>query len=291
VAKNKVKLEREELEFIRTKSATMSVKEIAKALNRQPKTIQEAQKLFELDITTQVQREKLKEELRKKYYWPTLQRTLSGEEEETYFLEQWADLRKQFADLIETEEHQVLDYIRMGVLINRNLTERAISSKRLIEVQVMIDKFEAENGPGPWEDDNIRAEWDRLNDEVGLHQNSYQSRTAELKILQERQVALRKDLKGNRDQRIEAIQDSRYTFQDQIKMLMEDQYRNEQGRMLAIMREAAEKERQRLSEIHPYADGTLDLPILNADTAEATKPQEPGQITEDNQYEYQGPDE
>ncbi len=276
------KLTKDEIEFVRENSKSMSAKDIGKALRRTEKTVKDVQKLFEHEIAADVSKQQMKEDLYRKYYWPTI-KTQFSPAELVFFSDMWVNLLNQFSDLMETEEHQVVDYIRFEILKNRNLTERGRASNRVVEIQGEMERFINKYGPPPYDDDDEAEDWRRLNDETNSHTESYHSRTEEFKKLQERQEALRKTLKANREDRIKQNMDSRYSFQDFIKMLLEEKYRNEQGRMLAIMKEAAEKERKRLSEYHQYADNVIDIPILNSETTE----EEDNQEQEKQEYEYE----
>jgi hypothetical protein len=76
-----------------------------------------------------------------------------------------------------------------------------------------------------------------------------------------------KDLKGTREQRIKAIEDSKQTFASLVKQIATDSdFRTRIGLDMEKMRLAAEKEKERLSEYHEYEDGTVDQPFLTPET-------------------------
>jgi hypothetical protein len=76
-----------------------------------------------------------------------------------------------------------------------------------------------------------------------------------------------KDLKGTREQRIKAIEDSKQTFASLVKQIATDgDFRTRIGLDMEKMRLAAEKEKERLSEYHEYEDGTVDQPFLTPET-------------------------
>jgi hypothetical protein len=76
-----------------------------------------------------------------------------------------------------------------------------------------------------------------------------------------------KDLKGTREQRIKAIEDSKQTFASLVKQIATDsEFRSRIGLDMEKMRLAAEKEKERLSEYHEYEDGTVDQPFLTPET-------------------------
>ena len=76
-----------------------------------------------------------------------------------------------------------------------------------------------------------------------------------------------KDLKGTREQRIKAIEDSKQTFASLVKQIATDKsFRTKIGVDMEKMRLAMEKEKARLSEFHTYEDGQVDQPFLTPDT-------------------------
>ena len=78
-----------------------------------------------------------------------------------------------------------------------------------------------------------------------------------------------KDLKGTREQRIKAIEDSKVTFAALIKkIILDGDFRHETGVEMEKMRLAMDIERDRLSQAHVYEDGITDQPFLTSETVE-----------------------
>ena len=76
-----------------------------------------------------------------------------------------------------------------------------------------------------------------------------------------------KDLKGTREQRIKAIEDSKQTFASLVKQIATDSdFRVQIGFDMEKMRLAAEKEKERLSDYYTYEDGMVDQPFLTPET-------------------------
>ena len=77
-----------------------------------------------------------------------------------------------------------------------------------------------------------------------------------------------KDLKGTREQRVKAIEDSKLTFASLIKKIATDpQYRSQLGLEMEKMRLAMESEKERLSEYISFDDGQVDQPFLTPETS------------------------
>ena len=77
---------------------------------------------------------------------------------------------------------------------------------------------------------------------------------------------LLKDLKGTREQRKRNADDAKTNFTSWIRQLDSKEARVKEGFDMEVHRVAAEKAVERLSGYHEYEDGTVDQPILNADT-------------------------
>jgi hypothetical protein len=78
-----------------------------------------------------------------------------------------------------------------------------------------------------------------------------------------------KDLKGTREQRIKAIEDSKTTFASLIKkIILDGDFRKQAGTDMEKMRLAMDAERGRLAAAHTYEDGITDQPFLTPETVE-----------------------
>jgi hypothetical protein len=97
---------------------------------------------------------------------------------------------------------------------------------------------------------------------------SEQSHTNEYVKLQERYDNIMKSLKATRDQRVKDIASSRVNFLGLVKMLQQKEMQLREGRAAELMRIAGEKEHKRLGRLHEFEDGSVDRPILSADTVD-----------------------
>src|SRR5690606_10700495 len=74
-------------------------------------------------------------------------------------------------------------------------------------------------------------------------------------------------LKATREQRIKQIENSKESFVDWVKELIKNsQLRKDFGIYMEKHRIATEVEYKRLSELHTYDDGEVDMPVLNHET-------------------------
>jgi hypothetical protein len=106
-----------------------------------------------------------------------------------------------------------------------------------------------------------------LERQIAILRASQETLSKDYKDLQARKGAMLKDLKGTREQRIKAIEDSKQTFAALVKQIATDEtFRTQIGVDMEKMRIAMEKEKERLSEYHTYRDGVVDQPFLTPET-------------------------
>ena len=94
-----------------------------------------------------------------------------------------------------------------------------------------------------------------------------ESLSREFKDLQTKKASMYKDLKATREQRIEKLESNKQTLSSLVnKILRNPDFYEQEGKALEKMRLAMEKEKERLSDYHEYADGTVDQPFLTSET-------------------------
>ena len=121
---------------------------------------------------------------------------------------------------------------------------------------------------------HFKKMWSQFKEDV-FHTEEMQiieTLSKDYKDLQSRKATMLKDLKGTREQRVRAIEDSKFTFASLVKKIATDpQYRNELGIEMEKMRLAMENEKERLSEYMSFNDGQVDQPFLTSETAKEEK--------------------
>ena len=75
-----------------------------------------------------------------------------------------------------------------------------------------------------------------------------------------------KDLKATRDQRIKRIEDSKSSWAGFLRALEDEEERERVGDDAELMKIAKDKSREKLGTFHTFIDGSIDRPLLNADT-------------------------
>ena len=180
------------------------------------------------------------------------------------FTYHWGRIIGQFRDdVLPTEELQVIDAIKLEILMNRALKEQ---SKTMRDIEHMEDVVKAEK-------DKHTADQDRdyvmnLERQLAIYRASIETLSKDYKELGTKKSGMLKDLKATREQRVKRLEDSKQSFIGWIKHLMEaPDFRNELGISMEKMRLASEAERKKLSGYHSYEDGTIDQPFLTPETA------------------------
>jgi len=259
----------QEQEFIKKNLGDMTIEEISEKLNRDPSSIEKHAK-NKLDYkTTKI--DKIKKDsqssIKQRGFWKDLEKQLSTEEQ-VLFIEYWSDMVKQFRDdVLPTEEFQMIDLIRMEIVISRLLKEEKVILKDVAFLDELLD-FEIKRDIDDDEDKRKRSEEiNRLRGEIASLRGRRDSLIKEYKELADKKQKLYKDMKGTRDQRIKDIENRKETFTTWIiKQKRDPVFNKEMNQYMEQMRIALENEEKRLGDYHNYMDNTVDRPLLNSET-------------------------
>lgn len=206
--------------------------------------------------------------LHTKVYWRGINEQFSKKEVQDFEI-YWTGFINQFNNDIEfSEEMQIVDLIKLKLLAERNLYERNKARAAIEELQNIHDEFKQQHGPPPYADGSLAIQEATLASQVKSCESAYIGRTTEYKTLLDKQQAYYDELKATRKQRIEFLKNTKKDWISLMRALTDEKRREKEGRELALMNLAAEKEKGRLSEIHIYADGQGDKPLLTAETVE-----------------------
>ncbi len=260
----KGRLDLSEQKYIKDNIKSMSYENIATVLDRDPKSILEwIKQNVGINASDKKEVEALNE-LKQKAYWRDLEGQFT-EDELDMFLFHWKKMWSQFReDVFHTEEIQIVDTIKLEILMNRCLKSQNENIKALSNMeQVLIEEKNQ---------DKAGIDWDlvlNLERQSAVLRASQEALSRDYKDLQTKKSAMIKDLKGTREQRIKAIEDSKITFSALIKkIILDGDFRHQAGTDMEKMRLAMDAERERLSAAHIFEDGTADQPFLTSQTAE-----------------------
>jgi len=259
------KFSEEELQFIRDESGERTADEIAKYIDRSPKTVKRVIENMNLVTTDMTLDEKDEVSLRKrlldKDYWTEIEKQFT-ENEIDYFISIWIQLIKQFReDVLPTEELQIKQLITTEILINRCMVER---KRALEEIERLTESINQEYSTTlEHRDTNMLL---NLEQQLALSRSTQSTHTNEYTKLSKEYKELAKDLKATRDQRLRRIEDGKTSWIGLIRMLEDESVREREGSDMEVLSVAADNAGSNLSDYHSYDDGKLDMPILTPDT-------------------------
>ena len=252
----------EEVQFIEQNCEALSPQQIADQLDRDVSSIT---KHIEDNIgfsAKQKREVEAHQELKRKPYYKELEKQFSEAELEMFqfhFKKMWAQFKD---DVFHTEEIQIVDTIELEILMNRILTAQQDNITNIENTQMLIE-VEKQMDHQDQDRDYISS----LERQVAMFRAAQEPLSKDYKDLQARKATMLKDLKGTREQRIKAIEDSKLTFASLVKKIASDPtFRTQIGLEMEKMRLATEAEKERLSEYIKYEDGQVDQPFLSSDT-------------------------
>ena len=252
----------EEMSFIEANAEVLSPESIAKKLDRDPDSIRD---WIGKNIGFSAKQKKeaaVANELKEKPYYKELSNQFSSEELdmfEFHFKKMWSQFKD---DVFHTEEMQIIDTIKLEILMNRILKAQRDNQNEIVVAERLVREEKSR--------DKDQRDMDlviNLERQVAVMRASQETLSKDYKDLQARKATMLKDLKGTREQRVKAIEDSKLTFASLVKKIATDpQYRSDLGIEMEKMRLAMNAEKERLSEYMTFEDGQVDQPFLTPET-------------------------
>ena len=252
----------EEARYITQYADELSVEEIAANLDRDPNSIQTfIKKKLKKGLSTL---EQAAYELEERPYWIELEQQFTADEL-TLFKYHWGRIISQFKDdVFPTEELQVVDVIKLELLMNRCLKS---NKENIDQITAFEGLVATEKSVDP--DQQDRDYIINLERQIASLRAAQESLNRDYRDLQTKKSAMLKEMKGTREQRIKRLEDSKQTFTGWVAHLMQNPHLTEQyGNEMEKMRLAMEQEKNRLRAFHKYEDGLVDQPFLTPDTVE-----------------------
>jgi hypothetical protein len=252
----------DDIEFIEQNCEALSPERIAAHIDRDVASVRSWIAKNVGFSTKQKKEVEASQELKMKPYWKELEQQFSTEELSMFqyhYKKMWAQFRD---DVFHTEEMQIVDTIKLELLMNRVLTGQRQGMKDIEDLNQLI-LLEKEKDKEYQDRDYVSG----LERQIAFLRAAQETLSKDYKDLQARKATMLKDLKGTREQRIKAIEDSKLTFASLVKQIASDpNFRNQIGLDMEKMRLATEAEKERLSEYITYEDGTVDQPFLSETT-------------------------
>jgi hypothetical protein len=257
------RLSKSDWDYIDANAENLSPEKIAENLGRTVESVEKylkkLGKSFNKHEAFAVQAEY---DIKSRPYWKELKAQFSDDELEL-FLYHWKQIIAQFRkDVLATEELQIVDTIKLEVLMNRALREQQESMERVRALDAEIELEKTKDS-----DQQDKEMVFNLERQIASLRAAKESLSREFKDLQTKKASMYKDLKATREQRIEKLESNKQTLSSLVnKILRNPDFYEQEGKALEKMRLAMEKEKERLSDYHEYADGTIDQPFLTSET-------------------------
>ena len=164
--------------------------------------------------------------------------------------------------MFPTEELQVVDVIKLELLMNRGLKQNKSNIDQITAFEELV-RTERATDPDQQDRDFIL----NLERQIASLRAAQESLNRDYRDLQTKKSAMLKEMKGTREQRIKRLEDSKQSFVGWVTHLMQNPNLTQQyGLEMEKMRLAMEKEKGRLSNFHQYEDGQVDQPFLTNET-------------------------
>ena len=195
-------------------------------------------------------------------YWSELKQQFTDDELEL-FKYHWARIISQFKDdVIPTEELQVVDLIKLELLMNRGLKHNKDNIEQISALEALISA-ERQRDLDQMDKEAIF----NMERQVAFLKASQESLNKDYRELQTKKNTMLKDMKATREQRVKRLEDSKQNFTSWLAFLVTNpDVAKGYGLEMEKMRLAMDKEKERLSEFHKYQDETVDQPFLTPDT-------------------------
>lgn len=198
---------------------------------------------------------KAEKEIQSSIIWDDLKQQFTKEELDM-FLYHWGRIVSQFKDdVLPTEELQILDTIKLDIMMNRILKTQQLTMRAISDLELKLMN------------ETEMKLVENFNRQLGILRNSMDMRDGEYRELLTKKGAILSAMKATRDARIKDVESTKQNFTTWMRNISENKdIRREIGSYMEKMRIATNIELDRLSQYHRYEDGGVDQPILNSET-------------------------
>jgi len=187
----KGRISKEEESIIEQSIGTMSYEEIAEKLDRDPESVQNfIKRKFKVGATNE---EQAAFELDERPYWIEIKNQFTDDELKL-FRYHWARIISQFRDdVIPTEELQVVDLIKLELLMNRSLKQNKDSIEQISALEALV-MAERARDPDQQDMDMIF----NMERQVASLKSSQESLNKDYRELQTKKNSMLKEMKATR---------------------------------------------------------------------------------------------
>jgi len=261
----KGRFSREEMDYMLENATSQTVDEIATHLDRDPLSVEN---FVKRKVRLQVSEEESAVfDLKERPYWYEITQQFAQSELDL-FVYHWSRIVSQFRDdVTPTEELQVVDLIKLELLMNRclKMNRSGMEQIELLERLVLIERHQDISQ----QDRELIMNSER---QISSLRASQESMNRDYRDMQVKKNGMLKEMRATREQRVKKLEDSKENFKDWILYLIKNpEIIKEYGVDMEKMRLAMNKERERLSQPHEFTDGFVDQPFLTPESAKSYK--------------------
>jgi len=250
---------KKEIDYIEKHMGKMSPQDIAEELDRDSASIEEfIKRKFKIGLSSE---EEASYQLESRPYWAELREQFSSREL-NLFKYHWTRVISQFKDdVIPTEEIQVVDLIKLELLMNRCLK---VNKSNMDQIDTFQELAHDERAVDPDQQDMDTII--NLERQVASLRAAQESLNRDYRDLQTKKNSMLKEMKATREQRVKRYEDSKHSFTGWLVHLISNpELAKAYGIEMEKMKLAMEKEGRRLGAFHQYEDGQIDQPFLTPD--------------------------
>jgi hypothetical protein len=248
-----------EKHFIAEKCSTMTAQDIAATLRRNADVV--SNYILENHASSFMETARSAEyDIKKSPVWSDLNKQFS-KEELNMFLFHWGRIISQFRDdVYPTEEMQVIDTIKLEILMNRCLSQQQKCMAQIKDLEILLVAERSEEVKNVVEIGNMERQ-------IGILRAAQESLNSDFKDMLKRKNDLLSGMKATREARIRHLESNKNNFLSVIRRIVEDKpFRTRLGLDMEKFRMASIVEYKRLSEYYAYEDGQVDRPLLTPET-------------------------
>lgn len=265
------RLDKQEIQYIEDHYKTQTVESIAAVLNRRITTVRN----FITKLPSKTASQYLTV-LMERPSWKDLSEQFTPDELDQFASEYHGFIEQFQGEVLHSEEGQILDAIRIGILASRKLKEEKTLIDSIKDMEKRLKKEKAAK-------DKDRSEINDLQHDIIMARQIMDNLSKQAgEFIKQKHIALEKMKATRRDRTDINTAAFKTSFKDWMKRLVDDPVMREDfGKHMEKFRLAAEAEYDRLRQPHVYVDNNEDLPILNTHTLGLLKDEAVGNSGED----------
>jgi len=246
---------------------------VAKKLNRNEATVRKWCQRNGITKDRTSENKNLEEKKKRSPHFEELSNILTDREMDLA-VKIYTELMRQFgSDILPSEEIQVIDFCVISASLNRALAKEK-EIQKILDQQIALRELLEKEKPGFDEDDgNLADDWMDKIDQIDLKISTLSDDLKETKKNQlsffDKKEKATNALGASRNNRAKDIAKSNENWSDFVVYLKTNvDFRTRLGLEIERARLSIKEEFIRLSQLHEYADGIVDYPVLNSDVVE-----------------------